>query len=176
MTKKEQKNKYTERAKIFQQAMESCKSSSPMDCIEWFADRIAELETMLHGWAKKCADLESTKEELVKSNQTIRLKLRTLKNDYEEYETAHIALVEKYRELEKENAELRKDKEELCHSISEGGKACVYLNEQLTKAKEIIKILYGDCKCFAECEDAKLGFWEEGLSKAEAFLNSEVEK
>ena len=24
--------------------MESCHSSSPMDCIEWFADRIAELE------------------------------------------------------------------------------------------------------------------------------------
>ena len=36
-------------------------------------------------------------------------------------------------------ATLRKDKEELCHSISEGGKACVYLNEQLTKAKKIIQ-------------------------------------
>ena len=44
MTKEELKNKCTERAKIFQQAMESCKSSSPIDCIEWFADRIAELE------------------------------------------------------------------------------------------------------------------------------------
>ena len=42
-------------------------------------------------------------------------------------------------ELEKKNAELRKDKKELCHSISEGGKACVYLNDQLTKAKRIIK-------------------------------------
>ena len=44
MTDEELKKKCTERAKIFQQAMESCKSSSPMDCIEWFADRIAELE------------------------------------------------------------------------------------------------------------------------------------
>ena len=44
MTDEELKNKCTERAKIFQQAMESCHSSSPMDCIEWFADRIAELE------------------------------------------------------------------------------------------------------------------------------------
>ena len=44
MTKEELKNKCTERAKIFQQAMESCHSSSPMDCIEWFADRIVELE------------------------------------------------------------------------------------------------------------------------------------
>lgn len=44
MTKEEMKNKCTERAKIFQQAMESCHSSSPMDCIEWFADRIVELK------------------------------------------------------------------------------------------------------------------------------------
>lgn len=42
-------------------------------------------------------------------------------------------------ELEKENTKLRKDKKELCHSISEGGKACVYLNEQLIKAKELLK-------------------------------------
>ena len=44
MTDEELKKKCTERARIFQQAMESCKSSNPMDCIEWFADRIAELE------------------------------------------------------------------------------------------------------------------------------------
>lgn len=44
MTKEELKQKCTKRAKIFQQAMESCHSSSPVDCIEWFADRIAELE------------------------------------------------------------------------------------------------------------------------------------
>jgi predicted ATP-binding protein involved in virulence len=44
MTEEELKQKCKERAKIFQQAMESCKSSSPIDCIEWFADRIAELE------------------------------------------------------------------------------------------------------------------------------------
>ena len=44
MTKEELENKCIERAKIFQQAMECCHSSSPIDCIEWFADRIAELE------------------------------------------------------------------------------------------------------------------------------------
>lgn len=44
MTKEELKNKCKERAKIFQQAMECCHSSSPIDCIEWFADRIADLE------------------------------------------------------------------------------------------------------------------------------------
>lgn len=45
MTDVELKKKCKERAKIFQQAMESCHSTSLMDCIEWFADRIAELET-----------------------------------------------------------------------------------------------------------------------------------
>ena len=44
MKEEELKNKCKERAKIFQQAMESCHSSSPIDCIEWFADRITELE------------------------------------------------------------------------------------------------------------------------------------
>ena len=44
MTTDELKKKCKERAKIFQQAMESCHSSSPIDCIEWFADRIADLE------------------------------------------------------------------------------------------------------------------------------------
>jgi len=44
MTEEELKQKCEERAKIFQQAMESCHSSSPIDCIEWFADRISDLE------------------------------------------------------------------------------------------------------------------------------------
>ena len=44
MTKDEMKNKCEERTRIFQQAMESCKSSNPIDCIEWFADKIIELE------------------------------------------------------------------------------------------------------------------------------------
>lgn len=44
MTEEELKNKCKERAKIFQQAMESCHSNNPIDCIEWFADRIIEFE------------------------------------------------------------------------------------------------------------------------------------
>lgn len=47
MTEEELRQKCKERAKIFQQAMESCHSSSPMDCIEWFADRISELEAQI---------------------------------------------------------------------------------------------------------------------------------
>ena len=33
-----------QRTEIFQQSMESCHSNNPIDCIEWFADRIIELE------------------------------------------------------------------------------------------------------------------------------------
>jgi hypothetical protein len=69
------------------------------------------------------------------------------------------------QKLEKENAELRKDKKELCHSISEGGKACVYLNEQLTKAKELLK------RCYENYI-----YLEPLRSEIEQFLNSEVEK
>ena len=44
MAKEKKKKKCTERAKIFKQAMESCHSNNPIDCIEWFADRIVELK------------------------------------------------------------------------------------------------------------------------------------
>ena len=40
MTKDENKL----RAKIFQQAMQACHSNNPIDCVEWFADRIIGLE------------------------------------------------------------------------------------------------------------------------------------
>ncbi len=68
MTEEELKKKCTERAKIFQQAMESCKSSSPMDCIEWFADRIADLE-------KENAELKET---VTKMNNVITETFRNL--------------------------------------------------------------------------------------------------
>ena len=82
MTDEELRQKYTERAKIFQQAMESCKSSSPMDCIEWFADRIAELEkenTELKEELKKWKDewqeqvQKATDEGYARTLQTIQL-------------------------------------------------------------------------------------------------------
>jgi len=60
MTKEELKKKCKERAKIFQQAMESCHSSSPMDCIEWFADRIAELEAQIEKM-KNCRNCKNEK-------------------------------------------------------------------------------------------------------------------
>ena len=37
--------------------MESCKSSNPMDCIEWFADRIVELEAQIDKM-KNCYNCE----------------------------------------------------------------------------------------------------------------------
>lgn len=61
MTKEEMKNKCAERAKIFQQAMKSCKSSNPIDCVEWFADRIAELEKENIELKEKLGDIQMQK-------------------------------------------------------------------------------------------------------------------
>ena len=87
--------------------------------------RIAELEHQLTH--RNCLDC---------SNHSSKLRMRTL-------------------ELEKENAELKKDKKELCHSISEGGKACVYLNDQFTKAKvalrNVIDYLGQFCSDYPDC-------------------------
>jgi predicted ATP-binding protein involved in virulence len=75
MTEEELKQKCKERAKIFQQAMESCKSSSPIDCIEWFADRIAELE-------KENAELKGLKDvaTLIRANNDTVTTLMQLNN------------------------------------------------------------------------------------------------
>ena len=76
MTDEELKLKCKERVKIFQQAIESCHSSSPIDCIEWFADRIAELEKENGRLEGKIADWESEYIELenLKNNEIAELK------------------------------------------------------------------------------------------------------
>lgn len=91
MTKEELKNKCTERAKIFQQAMESCKSSSPMDCIEWFADRIAELEKE-NEQLKSIAQFQQSSnmkrhfeiQELEKKNKGLEEELKKWKDEWQE--------------------------------------------------------------------------------------------
>ena len=51
-----------------------------------------------------------------------------------------------WQKYEKENAELKRDKSELCNAINEEGKACVKLNEKLSKAKGFIeKLLIVSC-------------------------------
>lgn len=85
----------------------------------------------------------------------------------------------KIEQLEKENAELKKDKSELCHSINEAGKA--YCNaqkkaeKQLTKAKEHIEnLLYYVKQC--TCERSNYEEINKDIKEAEQFLNSEVVK
>lgn len=48
-----------QRAKIFQQAMQACHSNNPIDCVEWFADRIIELEKQ-----NECHDLRKNWKDL----------------------------------------------------------------------------------------------------------------
>ena len=76
------------------------------------------------------------------------------------------------RKLEKQNKELKKqlDGYDLEMGLHRCHERIEELEKQIAEAKEIIKTLYGDCKSFAECEDSKQGFWEDGLAKAEAFL------
>ena len=77
MTDEELKMKCTERAKIFQQAMESCKSTSPTDCIEWFADRIAELEKML---AEQYPDLKQSLDWANEREKELEAQITDMKN------------------------------------------------------------------------------------------------
>lgn len=61
------------RVKIFQRAMVACHSSNPTDCVEWFADRIVELE-------KENAEL---KEKLNKIERKCRFNFVDLLHDVE---------------------------------------------------------------------------------------------
>jgi len=78
-------------------------------------------------------------------------------------------------ELEKENAELKRvidndvDKK-IYVQLAKKAELADVQKEQLTKAKEIVKMLHSDCYSIAECEDTNLGLWEDDLAKAEAFL------
>ena len=99
MNKEELKQKCTERAKIFQQAMESCHSNNPIDCIEWFADRITELET---------------KNEQIKNSDTLckligeqKRKIAELEAQIEKMKTDYEQLLDEKIELENRLAESR---------------------------------------------------------------------
>lgn len=73
-------------------------------------------------------------------------------------------------ELEQENAELRKLKRECETSLCRA--EYQYNYEQLTKAKELLKmVLDWQCRC-----GNGYPTWQEVCAKTEQFLNSEVEK
>ncbi len=129
MTDEEIKNKCTERAKIFQQAMESCHSSSPMDCIEWFADRIAELEATNKKISDECHKLVDTLEK--KQNENKLLETQNIKLQAEVSK-----LTIKKAELEKENAELEKElKAEKEYSVTLRKEIDEYTNSHTLCAK-----------------------------------------
>ena len=118
MNEEELKNKCTKRAKIFQQAMESCHSSSPIDCIEWFADRISDLE-------KEKAELKTQ----VKT--AYRKGMRHIAKALKDYDRTDGAWTDYFEHtvdkvLQREQT-----------TFEEYGT----LSDQLTKAKEIIKDL-----------------------------------
>ena len=77
--------------------------------------------------------------ELEKENEELNDKLKNLSK------VAEVRLAN-WQKYEQENAELKRDKSELCNAINEEGKACVKLNEKLSKAKGFIeKLLIVSC-------------------------------
>lgn len=149
MDKDEMKNKYTERAKIFQQAMESCKSSSPMDCIEWFADRIAEL-------GKENAELKENLKTAYRKG--MRHMAKALK-DYDRTDGL-------YTDYFEHSVDKVLQREQL------GFEKYGTLADQLTKAKELLKKLLSAYTSYADSFDDRDN---EIIAETEQFL-SEVEK
>ena len=125
----ELKQKCTERAKIFQQAMESCHSSSPMDCIEWFADRIAELTEWLNDASDEKLKLQMLRVDLVSKigNQEKRIE-----------------------ELEKENEKIKGDLE-----LWESG-ACRATNLDNCGVVKELKAQIEKMKCCYNCANDTL--------------------
>ena len=113
--------------------------------------------------------VEFGERESEKKIEDLEHKLEQTEKDLADYQFNYPTI----KELQKENAELKaqyaKECEDVCYIVTNYGK-------QLTKAKEIIKMLVHDCYSIAECEDTNLGLWEDDLAKAEAFLNSKVEE
>ena len=99
-----------------------------------------------------------------------------LKKDNEGYEKDNARLVQQYNDLQKENAELKGLKDvatlirannDIVITLMQLNNMLVGKNQQLTKAKEIIKDLLSLCEGET---DSKLVF-----TRAEQFLNSEVQ-
>jgi len=162
MNTDELKKKCAERAKIFQQAMESCHSSSPMDCIEWFADRIAELE-------QQVSYLEDNLRVARKDRANLQLEVgRGLKEFIKDCPYSALKLYAN-AELEQENAELsmkRKAERKIFQGIVEKK------NDQLTNAK---KLLDEFLDFESSCMERGIYISDKIRTEAKQFL-SEVEK
>ena len=153
MTEEELKNKCKERAKIFQQAMESCKSSNPMDCIEWFADRIADLE-------KENAKLKSECRTCVYTDSPCVLSDYPSKN----------GVCSHYKNVFEENEELKEQHKVDLRQIQ------AILNQRSIQNKKLIK---ANCDLAIEGRDIKIMELEEEnkrLLKENSELSARIER
>ena len=122
--------------------------------------RIAEQEELLNSTLdenkdiyKKMADLDTALEDCTESLTDARIKIKELekentglKDKLRNLESVAKVRLDNWQKYEQENAELKRDKSELCNAINEEGKACVKLNEKLSKAKGFIeKLLIVSC-------------------------------
>jgi phage-related minor tail protein len=181
MNKDEMKNKCAERAKIFQQAMKSCKSSNPIDCVEWFADRIYELE-------KENAELDCQKNRNKFCYSCANATERCFRNEigcpcekYKSYKDENAELIQENEEMKKglgcETCQIHLEYMRLNNKIAnlekentelKAGRDINVFTKQLTKAKEIISEYINILKGYTKN-------WKKTQEKAEQFI-SEVEK
>ena len=82
--------------------------------------------------------------------------------EFEKSVNGEFTAIEKLRELEKENAEFKRDKEDLIFIRNQNAKCMCEDKEQLTKAKELLE----DFICYANLADCNLYIKEQ----AEQFL------
>ena len=171
MTDEELKKKCTERARIFQQAMESCKSSNPIDCIEWFADRIAELEKenteLKEFYEKEYFEIaDRTADEKIKELEKYQTEVTV--DDYSPYDENTWGMM---------HEEMFVPKELVRVLLKESYALSEHRNDQLTKAKELLeRLLITSCNSdvlnlLPNCSEVLRVRVE-----AEQFLNSEVGK
>lgn len=76
---------YEQRAKIFQQAIQTCHSNNPTDCIEWFADRIIELEARNEILERRIARAKECMKKLIYVSREASLNCKGLIQDAEDF-------------------------------------------------------------------------------------------
>ena len=136
--------------------------------------RIEELEATNKKISDECHKLVGTLEKKQKENAELKKENKVLAQNLEDTEILNKTYEKRFDDLEKENAELKEELKKEGEIIS-CNTSCydnrLKLQDQLVKAKEIIKTFLGFAATFGYSPSM-----DKFISDTEQFLNSEVEK